>query len=210
MTRSGLLVMTSVVVVAAGAAGWTSAPGRARLAAPPPAPPGAGRLMSLASPERMFAIKASGRRVRPETPLTPQDLKYLERDPVEWAKELKEGDRAPRHENCKRILPRATDDTCESILDAFTGVAVEYLTLQQRFLSGDVDQAEYEETFHRVMLEQTMALEAVLPARDYFRFMGMPHGEDSFIDLNGGLIAMTQSKYQIGNDVLERTEASHE
>lgn len=193
------------------AAGWASigepVASPARRPVEPVRPPSRPVERVAPMPEPSLSLPSTSaldRRVTPDIALTEHEQEYLRHDPEQWAQEQAEASRPLRDQLCRARLPSATADQCERIFQAFTGVTSRYLSLQQRFLRGQIGQDAYQEEFHRIMLEQTVALESAMSARDYFAYLGIPQGEDVFIDLNGGIMRMESTNFRLGDEVFDR------
>jgi hypothetical protein len=212
MTTRVRLVVRLAVLGAAAVAGWSSVRDAttvagvipATSASPTEAAPPSLAVPALASSAAPAATLKGGRKVTADTPLDEREREYLRHDPETWAREQATASRPLRDEICKARLPRATADDCERIFQAFTRVTTQYLALQKRFLSGQVDQDEYQESFHRIMVEQGIDIELSMSPRQLYAYMGIPQGEDLFINVNGGLGRIEASGFRLGDEILDR------
>jgi hypothetical protein len=127
-----------------------------------------------------------GRRITPAIHLTAQQEDFLTHDPVAWSKEAVDATRAGKRQDCKRKLPHATDEYCEKILQVDGRVGEKFITIEQQFLRGEIDQDTYQALTHRTFLEHAIALEQLMPAKDFQDHEGMPPGGDPFMAVMGG------------------------
>jgi len=210
MSASTQFLVAAAALLAAGASGYLSV--RAPVATAPtvvlgPLAPAPGEERSLAEPEPAVAPNLAARparRVSPEMKLSDQELEYLRHDPEKWATEQIAASRDLRAQLCKARLRDPSEAYCERIFQAFTRVTPQYLAVQQKFLGGELDQDQYQAAFHRIMLEQTVDIESAMSPHDYFDYLGIPQGEDVFIDLNGGLARMESVEFKLGNEIFDR------
>jgi hypothetical protein len=186
-------------------AGWcsASAPAAPNVAlAPLPRVAATGAPLPSEPAAPATGARGGGRRITPAIHLTPDQEDFLTHDPVTWSKQAVDATRAGKRADCKRKLPKASDEYCERILQVDGRVGIKFIDVEQRFLRGEIDQDTYQAEVHRSFLEHSIALEQFMPARDFSDHEGMPPGGDPFMAVMGGF-AQLPPGYKMGDEIFD-------
>jgi hypothetical protein len=200
----GRAFAASAAVILTTLGGWMSvrpmARGATRTVEPAPmaAPPA-----RLPSPTWASAPVARGaRRITPDIRIPEPLRQILELDPVVAARQSVDATREGKRADCKRKLPHASDEYCERILQVDGRTGVKFIDIQQRFLTGKIDQDTYQSEMHKTFLEHEIALEQFMPPRDFLAHEGLQSGEDIFMAVMAEFQSLPPG-YKMGDELFD-------